>query len=62
MSELGVGENCKAGKCVGGVATKMGFPIRLQERLLVEHMWLTEKRGRENGISRPHSKKMCLAK
>lgn len=42
MSELGVVENCKGGKCVGGVATKMGFPLRLQEGLLVEQMWLTE--------------------
>lgn len=28
VSELGVGENCKGGKCVGGVATEMGFPLR----------------------------------
>lgn len=42
VSERGVGENCKAGKSVGGVVTKMEFPIRLQKGLLVEQMWLTE--------------------
>lgn len=59
MPDFGVGENCNGGKC-GGVDTKTGFPLRLQEGLLAKQMRLTEGVGKGERMGPPgHTRERC---